>query len=155
MRLVNELRAVRPWLSVREVSHTGGHRYAPTGLSFPDGRMWGFVSVEEMGAIVDRDGTPAAIAERCRGWMGADPVGQVAERAVFAALDDWAVDDVDRTVTTDAIDDHWLCAVTLAGRTFDVEVEMGRAVPTIKCRADGGLPAKPGREYRVASISER
>lgn len=155
MRLVNELLAVRPGLSVRKVSHTGGHRYAPTGLTFPDGRMWGFVSVEEMGQIVDRDGSPASVSDRCRGWMGAEPVGQVAERAVFAAIDDWAVDDVVRTVEVEHSADGWACVVTVAGRTWDVAVSVGRAVPTVKCRAEGGLPAKPGKEFRATGVSER
>ena len=155
MRLVSQLLAVRPGLSVRKVSHTGGHRYAPTGLTFPDGRMWGFVSVEEMAAIIDRDGAPSSVAARCRGWMGAPPVAQVAERAVFAAVDDWMVDDVDRTVEVEAVGEVWHCTVRLADRVFDVEVEAGRAVPTIRCRADGGLPAKPGKEFRVGSIQER
>jgi hypothetical protein len=155
MRLVGQLEAVRPWVTVRKVSHTGGHRYAPTGLTFPDGRMWGFVSVDEMAAILDRDARPSAVAARCRGWMGAEPVGQVAERAVFAAIDDWAVDDIDRSVDVRADDDGWECVVAVAGRSFDVRVVSGRAVPTIACRAEGGLPAKPGREYAVESIAER
>lgn len=154
MRLVNQLLAVRPGLTVRKVSHTGGHRYAPTGLTFPDGRMWGFTSVEEMGRLVDRDGTPASVAHRCRGWTGTDGIGQVGERAVFALLDDWAVDDVPRTVATEPVGDGWIVSVGVAGRRFEVEVERGRAVPTIACRAEGGLPAKPGTEYRVLAISE-
>lgn len=155
MRLVAELLAVRPGLSVRKVSHTGGHRYAPTGLTFPDGRMWGFVSVEEMGRIIDRDGSPADVADRCRGWMGVEPVGQVAERAVFAAIDDWAVDDVPRAVEIHEADGGWRCTVTIADQAWDVEVERGRAVPTVACRADGGLPAKPGKEFRVTSVQRR
>lgn len=155
MRLVEQLLAVRPGLSVRKVSHTGGHRYAPTGLTFPDGRMWGFVSLAEMVAIIDRDASPATVAGRCRGWMGADAVGQVAERAVFASIDDWAVDDVARDVRVTALDDGWACEVVVAGRRFDVQVARGRAVPTISCRAEGGLPAKPGKEYSVRSCSER
>ena len=155
MRLVGQLDAVRPWVTVRKVSHTGGHRYAPTGLTFPDGRMWGFVSTEEMAAILDRDGSPSSVSDRCRGWMGTDGVGQVAERAVFAFIDDWSVDDVPRSVHTEAEGDGWDCTVELAGRSFAVRVEAGRSVPTIACRAPGGLPAKPGREYVVASLAER
>ena len=155
MRLVGELVAIRPGLSVRKVSHTGGHRYAPTGITFPDGRMWGFVSVEELGAIVDRDGSPAAVAGRCRGWMGLPPVAQVAERAVFAAADAWAVDDLPRDVLVAESDTGWTCEVYFADRSWTVDVALGRAVPSIACRADGGLPAKPGTEYRVLSIRER
>ena len=152
VRLIDELHAVRPDLSVRKVSHTGGHRYAPTGLTFPDGRMWGFVSVEEMGRIIDRDGSPADVAERCRGWMGAEPVGQVAERAVFAVMEDWSVDDVARRVEVRETDEGWHCTVSIAEQVWIVEVDHGRAVPAIACRADGGLPAKPGKEFRVTSV---
>lgn len=154
-RLVGELLTARPDLSVRKVSHTGGHRYAPTGITFPDGRMWGFVSVEEMGTILDRDGPPSAVTGRCRGWMGASPVAQVAERAVFAAIDDWSVDDVERSVSLAEHDGGWRCEVRVAGRSWVVVVAPGRAVPTITCRADGGLPAKPGTEYQVVSVRER
>ena len=153
-RLVSQLLTARPELTVRKVSHTGGHRYAPTGLTFPDGRMWGFASVEEMGRILDRHGSPATVAHRCRGWTGTDGVGQVAERAVFTMLDDWAVDDLARSVETEPNGDGWLATVDVAGSRFEVEVERGRAVPTIACRADGGLPAKPGTEYRVVGVSE-
>lgn len=155
MRLVNDVREARPGLSIRMVSHTGGHRFAPTGLTFPDGRMWGFVSVEEMVRIVDRVGSPATVVDRCRGWTGTEPVGQVAERAVFAAVDDWSVDDVVRTVEVHDSSEGWACVVRLEGRVFDVEVVPGRAVPSIACRADGGLPAKPGREFRVVSVAQR
>lgn len=155
VRLAGQLEALRPWVTVRKVSHTGGHRYAPTGLTFPDGRMWGFVTADEMVTILDRDGVPSLVTDRCRGWMGAESVGQVAERAVFAVVDDWSLDDLGRVVTVAEMGDGWDCTVDVAGRIFDVRVESGRAVPTIKCRAEGGLPAKPGREYVVASLSER
>ena len=91
---------------------------------------------------------------RDRGWTGTDGVGQVAERAVLTMLDDWAVDDLARSVETQPNGDGWLATVDVAGRRFEVEVERGRAVPTIACRADGGLPAKPGTEYRVVGVSE-
>ena len=110
---------------------------------------------DEMAAIVARSGLPSSVADRCRGWMGADSVGQVAERAVFAIVDDWSMDDVARTVTSTEIGDGWDCTVEVVGRVFDVRVESGRPVPTITCRADGGLPAKLGREYVVTALSER
>ena len=38
------------------------------------------------------------------------------------------------------------------GDAWLVTVEPGRDIPTIACRADGGLPAKPAREWRVADV---
>lgn len=154
-RLVTDLLDARPDVSVRRVSHTGGHRYAPTGLTFPDGRMWGFVSVDELVAIVDRAGPPSAIAPRCRGWIGAPPVAQIAERAVLSASEDWSIDDVERVVSIAERGNGWVCDVQVGARSWEVVVESGRIVPTIRCRAEGGLPAKTGREYRVVSIRER
>ena len=83
--LAAEVEASRPDLALRRVSHTGGHRMAPTGLTLPDGRMWGMVDHEELISILDRDRRPSALAHRCRGWTGASAgPAQVAERAVFA-----------------------------------------------------------------------
>ena len=87
--------------------------------------------------------------------MGVEPVGQVAERAVFAAIDDWSVDDVARDVEVHEADDGWHCTVSIAEQVWDVEVARGRAVPTIACRAEGGMPAKPGKEFRVTSVRRR
>ena len=119
------------------------------------GPVYDKATADEMAAIVARNGLPSSVADRCRGWMGADSVGQVAERAVFAVVDDWSMDDVARTVTSAEIGDGWDCTVGVVGRVFDVRVESGRPVPTITCRADGGLPAKLGREYVVTALSER
>ena len=150
----SELATLVPALSVRRVSHTGGHRMAPTGLTFPDGRMWGFVTADEVVGIMRRDTPPSAVVPRCRGWIGTSPgPAQIAERAVMGQVDDWSLDSMPRT--TSAVDhgDHTAVAVTAGDRTWHVEVEPGRAVPTIACGEPGGLPAKPGTEWRVRSIS--
>lgn len=136
--------------AVRRVSHTGGHRMAPTGVTLPDGRMWGMVTLDEIVGILDHTIAPAVVAPRCRGWIGAEPgPAQMAERAAFADVDDWAFDSVDRSVT---VVDGRAEVDSPMGR-WVVEVEPGRAVPTIACGAPGGLPAKPGAEWRVRSIS--
>ena len=111
--------------------------------------------VDELVAIVDRAGPPSAIAPRCRGWIGAPPVAQIAERAVLSASEDWSIDDVERVVSIAERGNGWVCDVQVGARSWEVVVESGRIVPTIRCRAEGGLPAKTGREYRVVSIRER
>lgn len=151
-----EIEAVRPDVSIRQVSHTGGHRFAPTGITLPDGRMWGLFDLDEIVAILDRSGSPGPVAERCRGWIGADGPGQVAEAAVLALVDDWAFDELDRVVEVEANDDGWWCTVSAstvsAGElTWAVGVGLGRSVPTIKCGELGGGKAKPGIEYVVTS----
>lgn len=154
MSMFTALAATNPDASIRRVSHTGGHRMAPTGVTLPDGRMWGMVDVDEMMAILDRAGSPAALAPRCRGWIGV-AVGpeQMAERAVMAQVDDWAFDTNPRSTVVSSGGDHTVVEVTTIDEVWRVEVEEGRAVPTIACGQPGGLPAKPGSEWRVRSIS--
>jgi hypothetical protein len=156
----NSLLAADPSFSIRRVSHTGGHRMAPTGLTLPDGRMWGMVSVDEMTAILRADSTPAAVAHRCRGWVGAaGGAAQMAERAVMAEVDDWGFDETARMVRVieEGDEPNGITAVeVIAGADrWRVEIEGSRAVPTIACGAPGGLPAKPGAEWRVRSITRQ
>jgi len=146
-----DLVAARPNITVRRVSHTGGHRFAPTALTFPGFRMWGRLDLADMLAIVDRTGRPSAVEHRCRGWLGADGPGQVAERAVMMVIDDWDFDFRDRHVVVEETSEGWECQVDVDGRVWVVDVRLSREVPSIACGAPGGLPAKPGREYRVVA----
>ena len=151
--LAKELAITRPEVELFEVSHTGGHRFAPTAMTLPDGRMWAYLTAPAVGAVIDRvevDG----LARHCRGWWGA-PTGraQVAERAVFDRIG-FDADGVERTVVVGVANDPDLVTVTASGRTWHVRVEQGREVPTIACSAPGGIPAKPGYEWNVVEIHE-
>ncbi|MDH4078049.1 MAG: hypothetical protein OEY41_11125 [Acidimicrobiia bacterium] len=154
------------------VSHTGGHRFAPTAMTLPDGRMWAGLTVARVESILTRAGAPAELALACRGWWGADGgPAQVAERAVLAARG-WSLDDHDRRVELAGAPGPGgsiLATVTVspapasppvdgngdgAGKAerWQVELAEGRTVPTIACREPGGLPAKPAREYDVLAV---
>lgn len=141
-------------VEIFRVSHTGGHRFAPTAMSLPDGRMWGYLTAQVIDAILDRDDT-LPVAAQCRGWWGA-PIGpaQIAERAVFAELG-FAVDAHHRLVDVIETVEGYAVSVTVEGVTFDIEVAPGREVPTISCGAPGGQPVKPGREWVITSGPER
>ena len=139
---------------IRRVSHMGGHRMAPTGVTLPDGRMWGMVTAEEMVGILRREISPSRVARRCRGWVGAAPgPAQMAERAVLAEVDDWGFDEQPRSVAVEELDERYVARVTAGADSWVVEVEPGRAVPTISCGEPGGLPAEPGAEWRIRSVS--
>ena len=141
--------------TVFRVSHTGGHRFSPTAMTLPDGRMWAFVTADDISGIMERSVTSADVAPKCRGWWGAAKgPAQVAEREAFIRHG-WRQNGETRTVTAIASVD------ADTGETFDVHRELAdgtttvdrvtvatkRQVPTIACRALGGLPAKPGIEY--------
>lgn len=149
-----------PLHRVHRVSHTGGHRFAPTAMTLPGGRMWAFLDLDLLTGILASTAEPAQAAARCRGWWGAsEGPGQMAERAVLAELG-WALDGCDRRVELAEPGDGGAVTATVTveapsgpPQRWRVEVEPGRDVPTIACRAPGGLPAKPGREYRIAGVS--
>lgn len=146
-------------VTVRRVSHTGGHRFAPTAITLPDGRMWAHLDVDALTGILRREGDPrvvAGLAARCRGWWGAE-VGpaQVAEREVFAATG-WVWETAPRRAEVVAADGDVTTVRVTAGdgnlASWLVRVAPTRDVPTISCRAPGGLPAKPGVEYGVVDL---
>ena len=163
--LMADLHAIDPTLAIRRVSHTGGHRMAPTGVTLPDGRMWGLVTTEEMAGIIDHSVTPASVAARCRGWIGAEMgPAQMAERAVMAAVDDWGFDSRGRSVEIVASETahsrslesqslNSTVRVSVDDDVWMVEVGPARAVPTISCGEPGGLPAKPGSEWQILTIT--
>ena len=143
-------------VTVYRVSHTGGHRFAPTAMTLPDGRMWAGIEAGELAAILDRTADTAALAQRCRGWWGA-PTGppQVAERAVFERVG-WPLEDMARETRFSLNGTNWDIQVVAdqAKRVWNVSVAAGRTVPTITCRALGGLPAKRATEFRITKLNE-
>jgi hypothetical protein len=138
--------------TVMRVSHTGGHRFAPTALTFPDGRMWAFLTPQDAQALADRSVSTAELAPKCRGWWGAAPgPAQAAEIAVWSRVG-WQWDDAyDRTVM---VGPSGMVQVSGMGRRFEVEVVRGREVPTIACNKPGGLPTKPGQEWDFVGLRE-
>ena len=143
-------------VTVYRVSHTGGHRFAPTAMTLPDGRMWAGIEAGELAAVLDRTAGAAVMAPRCRGWWGA-PTGppQVAERAVFGHVG-WPLEDMAREIRFRLNGTSWEVEVSAAEaeRTWTVSVTASRTVPTIACRALGGLPAKPATEFEVTGLRE-
>ena len=151
---VAEIRAAEPSLKVRRVSHTGGHRLAPTAVSLPDGRMWGLLDADTMIGILHHTLSSSSAAPYCRGFTGAEPgPAQMAERAVMALVDDWSFDSEPRGVEVQHADESQSrCLVTTADSSWQVVVVPGREIPVITCGVAGGLPAKPGREWLVKRV---
>ena len=149
--LADRLEVDRPDIEIFRVSHTGGHRFAPTAMTLPDGRMWAYLTAPAVGAIIDRVEVEG-MARHCRGWWGA-PTGraQVAERAVFDRVG-FGVDGLERSVVVGFEGDPDLVSVTAGDRTWHLRVEQGREVPTISCEVPGGKPVKPGFEWNVVEF---
>ena len=138
---------------VFRVSHTGGHRFAPTAMTLPDGRMWAYLDESSATQILSLRNDARSVVGQCRGWWGA-PTGpaQVGERAVFAELG-FEADHLERTVSVHdgEVDGAYDVVVQAGDARYLATIEVGREVPTISCSVPGGEPVKPGREWRVTS----
>lgn len=134
------------------VSHTGGHRFAPTAMDLPSGRMWAFLTESDAIKISSRSAPTSELASKCRGWWGAATgAAQVAEIAVWSDVG-WEWDDAnDRDVR---VRESGLVQVVGMGRRWEVEVVKGRQVPSIACNKPGGQPAKPGQEWDLVGLRE-
>ena len=146
--LAHEVEASRPDYVVRRVSHTGGHRFSPTFLSFPEGRMWAYADLALVDRIANDCATGTDHSDHGRGWWGAK-VGpaQVAEVAVRAECAEAPFRGAVVEPVADAADGSKAFAVTTGHGRWHVDVRVGRELPTIACESPGGLPVKPGREF--------
>ncbi|ONI86670.1 sucrase ferredoxin [Saccharothrix sp. ALI-22-I] len=79
--LAEDLAATRPD-AVWECTHTGGHRFAPTGVLLPTGYTYGRLDTDFAAGLLDRAARGHVVTERCRGRSTHTPHGQAAELAV-------------------------------------------------------------------------
>ncbi len=79
-------------LRVWQVSHLGGHRFAPNLLDMPEGRNWVRLGVENLDALVYQNRPVSEMRAYYRGWAALDgPHEQAVEREVFMREGwDWA-----------------------------------------------------------------
>ncbi len=126
-----------PGVRVWRTSHTGGHRFAPTALTFPDGRAWASVDATTLAAIVTRSLEPAVAVAHDRGCAAfADPFAQAADGAVLEA-EGWRWLDMARTAHIDVLADH-------------------RRAVTLTTHADGGteIAGSAGTRARAAGAED-
>lgn len=57
-----------PNTRIWKVSHIGGHRFAPTAISFPDGRYYGRLTLSALQQIVTHSGPISQLRSVYRGW---------------------------------------------------------------------------------------
>jgi hypothetical protein len=125
------------WAGVRvwRCSHTGGHRFAPTAITLPDGRAWAYVEAELLDGVVRRTGDLRVLAAHDRGTTALDPWAQVVERGVFEHVGWPWLDRSLESSSTDVAPDGRSATVTLSwsGGSAVGEVEVTRVLPVLVC----------------------
>ncbi len=126
---------IRVW----RTSHIGGHRFAPTAMTFPDAMGWAWLDVDTITGIADRSLDIVTAAEIARGSGGIDSrAGQIADGRAFAHYGwDWL--DTARTVTVDGLD----VTVESALGSGSIGLEAGEPIPVPICGEEGSTKSTP------------
>ncbi|MBD2327892.1 sucrase ferredoxin [Alkalinema sp. FACHB-956] len=80
--LVESDRTIQVWRS----SHFGGHRFAPTAITFPDGRYYARLNPFSLKSVLTRSGNLQLLSQIYRGWGILPPELQVMERSLWMQL---------------------------------------------------------------------
>lgn len=158
-RLSVEARAALPERRVRRTSHLGGHRYAPTALTLPDGRMWAHLDAGALVEIVERTMPAPEAREFYRGNVALDGWAQTVEGSVLAERGWEAVDFEGVTGTSEVDGDRatvtleWTTATTTDERTATVEIV--QRYPVLQCGLAPPEAKKTAPEYRVVDHGGR
>lgn len=144
------------WTGVRvwRCSHTGGHRFAPTAITLPEGRAWAYADADLLDGIVTRRGDVHALVAHDRGTTALDPWAQVVERALFERFGwAWLGRDLTRAATEVARDGK-RAVVTLAwdGGEAVGDVEVARILPVLVCGEPPEHATKSSPEYALRSL---
>jgi hypothetical protein len=147
-------------VTVWRTSHTGGHRFAPTFLLFPDATGWAFADPELVHQVTSRSVPFAHLAPHYRGCAGLPGPGvQALEREVLAS-EGWEVMDRPRRgfETGEADPDGWRVvrlevADGLGGiDSWEARVGPGRVLPVPDCGRPLSEAKKTDTEWAVADL---
>lgn len=154
--------SVRVW----RTSHLGGHRFAPTALTLPDGRAWASLDVDLLQGIVTRETTAASASAHDRGSALFDDPWQQAADAALLAEHGWDWITRPRTATTQPASgspaapgvegEHERREVEMAaadGRSWTVTVESVRRLPVPVCGEPLDAATKFEDELRIVAVT--
>ena len=147
-------------VEIRRVSHLGGHRFAPTAITFPEGRMWSHLNMEDLQIIFSASSIDDKLTRKCRGWCGSETgAEQVAEREGLKIYGrDW-----DRYVRKSEIisEENSEIRVQVDGIHpesgsqvgFEAVLEEVEKTPVLSCDKAGSIPNKWQRQYEIKKIN--
>lgn len=147
-----ELSSLVDDIRVSRCSHTGGHRYAPTAITLPDGRAWAYAEPELLAGVVSRTAAVADLAPHDRGTSGLDPWVQVLERAVFEQVG-WEWLEV-AEVEAKTVDEPDATRVSLKwpGGSATALVEISRQLPVLVCGEPPETAKKTSPEFQLTDL---
>lgn len=152
-RLAVEVRAALPDIRIRRTSHLGGHRYAPTSLSLPDGRMWAYLDADALVGIVRRTIPAPEARDFYRGNVALDGWAQTLEGDVLVE-GGWDAVDFEELSAVSSVDGdratvtlQWCSANVIDERTGTVEIV--QRYPVLQCGLAPAEAKKTAPEYRV------
>jgi hypothetical protein len=109
--------------AVWEVTHTSGHRFAPTAVLLPAGTLHGWLDVDAADRLLDAAERGETVLEGSRGRSAWPAPGQVAELAVRAELGEAGLDALRVGAVATTGDHAWTVRVDHRdGHGWDVEV---------------------------------
>ena len=149
--------AAAPVVRVRRCSHTGGHRFAPTAVTLPDGRFWAHLDVDLTAGIVGRTLDPRALRRHYRGTTALDMWAQAVERELLVAAG-WTWLEADLTDARTVVADDRRRAEVHLGFThpagdgsITATVEVVRDVPVLVCGEPPEVATKSCPELAVVA----
>lgn len=143
-------------------SHTGGHRYAPTALTFPEGLGWAYLDEGSMASLLDRSDGIEHLVARYRGCCGIDGgPAQALERELFSTWGwEWlafrrAGGTIGESGSAEAGRRVFLEAESPAGERYrwEATVAVSRHVPIGDCGGSLESSTKTCPEYEVESMT--
>ena len=144
-----DLAGARVW----RTSHTGGHRFAPTAVTFPDGNYWAHLDPGLLAGVVERTLPAGEAVAHLRGCAAFGPEAQVADRAVLAERG-WGWLGCARFGEQRSRLRVQLCFETPGGSrgAYDVCLAEGRRMPVPDCGGDPEAARKSQTELRVVRL---
>ncbi len=146
-RLFLDLAAADPGQArIWRTSHTGGHRFAPIALTFPDGYTWGRITSTDLLGILDRSVGADRVVDRNRGCLGfAEPEAQVADTMALAASGwEWMAGPRAARIRAGS-GSEMTVAIGNDRASFEVTVACGAPVPVPAC----GEPIEAAKKTTV------
>jgi hypothetical protein len=152
----------RLWQAVEEgldtvwiwrTSHTGGHRFAPTAITFPDSACWAYLDEALLRSVIDRSLSPLEAWSRLRGCTAFRPAVQAADGAVQAQRGwEWlSYARQGRERQTNRVELLFEAPNATRGR-YDVELQPGRELPIPECSTDPAGAVKSQIELNVVRL---